>query len=64
MATEYIGAVVIADRRKRAKLEVGLIPDTHHVSSGEIRGHVEYVAALGAESLACSSNCEVCWDGH
>ena len=64
MATRYLRTVVTAVRRRLAKLEDSLIPDTRHAPAGKTHVHVECVALPGAESLACPSNCEVCWDGR
>jgi len=64
MATGYLRTLVTADRRRLAELEDGLMQDTRHAPAGKTRVHVECVALLGAESLACPSNCEVCWDGR
>ena len=64
MEARYLWTVVTSNRRKLVELEYGLIQNTRHALAGETRVPVACVAQLGAESLACSSNCEVCWDGH
>jgi hypothetical protein len=64
MEARCLWTVVTTNRRQLAELEYGLIQNTHRALAGETRVLVACVAQLGAESLACSSDCAVCWDGH
>ena len=68
--TSKHGARSCSDRDHRgstpaAELEDdGLTQGSRRAPAGKSRIHAECLAPLGAESVACSSNCVVCWDGH
>jgi hypothetical protein len=64
MAIGYRWTVVTVDHRRLAKLKDVLIQGTGRAPAREIRLHVECMALLAAEFLACPSNCEACWDGR
>ena len=64
VATGYLWTVVTANRCRLAELEGPLTQDTRHVLARKTRVHIECVTLPGSESLAYSSNCEVCWDGR
>jgi hypothetical protein len=65
-ATRYLRTVVTADRSRQqaAKPEEALFRTRVIAPAGSTRLPAECLALLCAKSLACSLNCEVCWDAR